>query len=429
MANQTKSKRIGNQKGTRESFGVVRVFYRHKNKRITERAFKALPAQTRSKVSRTARYYASYTRDGATYTPGVSYGAKNDASGWLAGERKLMDLGVWTPPKERERKTKAEKTTLGEFFEEWLPQDERKTTTQTTYRSLYNNRVKAYLGHRVLNEISEEDINEWWKQLKADYPKTPSRNASAYTLVATLFNKVVREKKTGVTVSPCNVVKATKKPEPKEKDLLTDEEFSQLIEALPERYRMAVVIAEHCQLRISEWTELRRKDLTVKKTNGQTRATLNVSRRVAWVGGQPDYSTPKSEKGNRKIFVAPAVVPALLAYVEKFSQPGAEGLLFVNEDGNQIRHTRFREMLANHSMKLFGRRVGSHEFRHRGATEFARAGATLKDLMARLGHSTTEMALTYQHAAEERDRMLTEKMPVPWLPEVGDESKENGNEK
>ena len=48
----------------------------------------------------------------------------------------------------------------------------------------------------------------------------------------------------------------------------------------------------------------------------------------------------------------------------------------------------------------------SHDLRHTGATLAAATGATLADLMARIGHSTPAMALRYQHAVEGRDQQI-----------------------
>lgn len=42
----------------------------------------------------------------------------------------------------------------------------------------------------------------------------------------------------------------------------------------------------------------------------------------------------------------------------------------------------------------------------------AQAGATLAELMARMGHSTPKSALVYQHVAESRDRIIAERMAL-----------------
>ena len=47
-----------------------------------------------------------------------------------------------------------------------------------------------------------------------------------------------------------------------------------------------------------------------------------------------------------------------------------------------------------------------HDLRHTGAVLAAATGATLAELMARLGHSTVSAALRYQRAAAERDKVI-----------------------
>lgn len=50
-----------------------------------------------------------------------------------------------------------------------------------------------------------------------------------------------------------------------------------------------------------------------------------------------------------------------------------------------------------------------HDLRHTGATLAAATGATLADLMSRLGHSTTRAAaMGYLHAAQDRDAAIAE---------------------
>ena len=50
----------------------------------------------------------------------------------------------------------------------------------------------------------------------------------------------------------------------------------------------------------------------------------------------------------------------------------------------------------------------------------AQAGASLRELQARLGHSTAAAAMTYQHATAERDRALAERMAAALPPEQYD---------
>jgi integrase len=52
--------------------------------------------------------------------------------------------------------------------------------------------------------------------------------------------------------------------------------------------------------------------------------------------------------------------------------------------------------------------VHFHDLRHTGGTHTACAGATTKELMARLGHSSPRAALIYQHATRERDKAIAD---------------------
>ena len=49
-----------------------------------------------------------------------------------------------------------------------------------------------------------------------------------------------------------------------------------------------------------------------------------------------------------------------------------------------------------------------HDLRHTGATYAADTGATTRELMKRLGHSSPRAALIYQHARDERDQAIAE---------------------
>ena len=53
-----------------------------------------------------------------------------------------------------------------------------------------------------------------------------------------------------------------------------------------------------------------------------------------------------------------------------------------------------------------------HDLRHVAQVYAAEAGATLPELMARLGHATPAAALVYLHARSDRDHALTDALGV-----------------
>jgi hypothetical protein len=54
--------------------------------------------------------------------------------------------------------------------------------------------------------------------------------------------------------------------------------------------------------------------------------------------------------------------------------------------------------------------VHLHDLRHAAGTIATQQGATMREVMARLGHSTTSAAIRYQKAAADRDRALAERL-------------------
>ena len=66
------------------------------------------------------RFYAEYTgMDTARHTPGHSFATRTDADGWLSTERRLMDLGTWTPPAMRKDKAAQDSTTVGQWMDKY----------------------------------------------------------------------------------------------------------------------------------------------------------------------------------------------------------------------------------------------------------------------------------------------------------------------
>jgi integrase len=75
----------------------------------------------------------------------------------------------------------------------------------------------------------------------------------------------------------------------------------------------------------------------------------------------------------------------------------------VDSDGN-VRETGFGWREAR---RLAGRQdLALHDLRHTGASMAGEEGASMAELMYRLGHSTPSMAMRYQHSRLDRDRDL-----------------------
>jgi integrase len=90
----------------------------------------------------------------------------------------------------------------------------------------------------------------------------------------------------------------------------------------------------------------------------------------------------------------------------KFVDGKRDSLIFPTEQGGYLQpSTVYRHWYR--ARALAGRDdLRWHDLRHSGAVLAAATGASLAELMARLGHSTPQAAMRYQHAAQGRDREI-----------------------
>ncbi len=91
---------------------------------------------------------------------------------------------------------------------------------------------------------------------------------------------------------------------------------------------------------------------------------------------------------------------------KRFAQPGDRGLVFVGPKGAALRRSNFRPVWNTACVKAGMSGLHFHDLRHVGGTLAAATGASLKELMARLGHASTRAAMIYQHATRDRDQAI-----------------------
>ena len=84
---------------------------------------------------------------------------------------------------------------------------------------------------------------------------------------------------------------------------------------------------------------------------------------------------------------------------------GRDGLLFPAAHGEQLAPSTLYRVFYPPRAKAGRRPAVSRPAPHRGRARRL-DGGTLAELMARLGHSTPGAALRYQHAAQDRDRVI-----------------------
>ncbi len=86
-----------------------------------------------------------------------------------------------------------------------------------------------------------------------------------------------------------------------------------------------------------------------------------------------------------------------------------EALVFTTSTGHPLRPSNFRRRVWLGALCQAGLpAVHLHDLRHTGNNLTAEAGANLRELMDRMGHSSTRAALIYLHTTTDRQRAVAD---------------------
>jgi integrase len=169
---------------------------------------------------------------------------------------------------------------------------------------------------------------------------------------------------------------------------------------MPQRLRLAVLLASWCALRYGETIELRRRDIDLDAE------VIRVTRQAVRVGDHFEVGDPKSDAGIRDVDIPPHLLPMIGAHLEKFTGAGPDALLFPADNGGHLQPSSLYRHWYKARAAAGRDDLRWHDLRHTGATLCAATGASLAELMARLGHSTPAAAMRYQHAVSSRGREI-----------------------
>lgn len=361
------------------------------------------------------RYQASYVGpDGVRHNAPQTFDTMTDARGWLAAQQTKILTEDWSPTEiraaEQARQSRAE--TFADYAETWIDTrtnrhgEHLRPRTAAEYRRLVKGPLAPFAGSR-LSAISTEAVRTWYSGLITAGTKTQA--ARAYELLKSILTTAVTDGR--IKTNPCQIRGAASASTGKKTTPPTAAELQKMVDAMPDRYKAAIVMAAWTGVRFGELTELRRKDIEVLTEGDETTIVVKVSRGVTQVTGQGFVVGPtKSEAGVRAIVLPPHVNAAVLDHLKKHVGNFPSSLLFPASDGaaHLAQSTFYRHWDV---ARAAARRpdLPWHGLRHYGATRAAIAGATLKELQSRLGHSTVAAAMRYQHTAG-RDEELARRM-------------------
>lgn len=340
-----------------------------------------------------ARYPAP---DGIDRAAPETFKTKKDADVWLTLKEAEILRGDWIDPD-------AGRIPFDRYAEGWIADHVLKPRTKELYRGLLKNHLSPTFGDIDIANIREGDVRRWRKErLEAGPVQTrpfgPVTVAKAYWLLHAILNTAADDG--SIRRNPCRI-KGAGQEDSAERQVLPLDLLLKLLDLVPLRYRALVLLATFASLRFGELAGLRRRELDVE--NCTVRVVVSTAETD---DGRLIDDDPKSQAGRRTVSFPKEIAPELRWHLATFAEPGEGGRVFVGPMGGWLRRSNFRRIWTKARNSIGLPDLHFHDLRHTGNTMAAGQGASLRELMERMGHSSARAALIYQHATRERDEAI-----------------------
>lgn len=351
---------------------------------MTKRAFGTV------RKLRSGRFQARYRgADGLRRAASMTFSTKTDATRWLALCEAELAKGSWVDDSAAEE-------TLATYSARWIRERPNLAPrTRLGYESLLRLHIEPILGKKQLRQLNTPAIRRWRSEL-LDAGVGASTVAKAYRLLKSVLTTAADDRIIGR--NPCRIVGAGQE-HPTERPILTLDLVFALAEAIDPRYRLLVLLAVFGSLRWGELMGLRVADLD------PVRCAVHVTRSVSELPKGVRYvKEPKTPAGRREVALPHFLRTEIDTHLATFAEPGPDGRVFVGPYGATPQSGNFHRVWVRALKKVGISGVHFHDLRHTGNHLASVSGASTRELMGRMGHSSMQAALIYQHHTADRDR-------------------------
>ena len=333
------------------------------------------------------RYSASYIGlDEVRHFAPTTFESKLDAEAWLMARRTEMSGGDWKPP--------IKAVAFGDYAETWLEGRDLKPRTRALYRGLLDKWILPTFERTALRAITPESVRSWYSRLPREQK---TLKANAYGLLRTILGTAQTDDL--IVANPCRIKGAGSKKRVRQIKPLTPAEISALVDALPERYRLMTLLAVATGLRFGAITALQKSDIEGN--------VIHVRRGVTAVKGGFVEGTPKTDAGRRAVTIPGHLMAALTERLEILSD---DEWVFPSRNGQNLSGSSLYRVWDRARKKIGRPDLRFHDLRHTQGVLLALSGASLHEIMARLGHTSPNTSLLYLHVAKGRDAELAKRL-------------------
>jgi integrase len=321
---------------------------------------------------------------------------KTDAKAWARDTESGLKAGRITGLEAPRRHTLAE--LVHRYIEEVLPGKPAVAASYGSHLSWWKDELGAYFVSDLTSDCIEEAYRKLLREPGPTGRKRSATTANRYLISLSSCLSFGRKKLKWLSSNPASGVEKVAEPRGRVRFLSRpvdgkDSELDRLLAACrqsvsPDLYDLVV---------LAIWTGCREGELTALK-----RSWIHLSE-----GG---FTLPaETTKTKRERFVA--LVGPALEIVEKRLKDGGSDYLFAVSGSGFSQALAFPRRAWNTALRRAGiADFRFHDLRHTHASYLAMSGATERELMESLGHSTPAMASRYAHLANEHKRRVARRL-------------------
>lgn len=315
---------------------------------------------------------------------------------------------------------------LGDYLDFWLEQVvsvELSPSTYTGYEVVIRRYLKPHLGNKRIDRLNAADVRSLVNRLRKHKIGTDAEGNDKYMSARYVENvfEVLRSALNNAVRSELiarNVTQLVKAPtrDHYEVEPLDERRARKFLEHAADHWLHALwLVLVTTGLRKGEVLGLAWSDIDLPT------GTFRVRRKVQRVRGQLVFGPPKTQRSRRTLYLSPACIEALKQHrkdtVERMSgdlnlAPGQpDDLVFVTKTGRVIEPRNVNTMLARLMKKAKIDPTRVHDLRHTCASLLLTDGATAREVMDQLGHSSIKVTMdVYGHVMDEAKRAMAARM-------------------
>lgn len=308
--------------------------------------------------------------------------------------------------------SKQDYSTFKDVYELWFANYKHtvKESSVQRVRYLFNNQILPKFGHLRINKINtaicQKIVNEWNEENSPTRLRSYTKKIFTYAISINLISS-----------NPMDnilIPRKTRHKKVEKENFLDRYQLKNFLTLVKQQETLSIFTMFH----VLAYTGLRKGELVALTWNDIdfTSQTISINKTGYYLNGKPYITSTKTNKSTRKISVDNSTISILKQWkLEQKKLLLSRGIpiksdkkqLIFSSNSNNLIHNAF----LNETLRKYPQyNITPHGFRHTHASLLFEAGASIKQVQERLGHTNINTTLEiYTHVTKEAEKESAEK--------------------